>query len=173
MTELYLGLGTNLGDRRKNLENAIYLCHKLIGVFRANSSFYETAPWGFNSQNKFLNCVIVLETEHPAELCLKMANAIEREMGRVRTGEPGYHDRIIDIDILQYGDQIIDTPDLKVPHPLMLQRDFVLRPMAELAPNLIHPVVGKCYRELFANFQKAQEEALKKAMEAGGDGKQD
>lgn len=170
MTELYLGLGTNLGDRRKNLENAIYLCHKLIGVFRANSNFYETAPWGFSSENKFLNCVIVLDTQYSAEMCLKMANAIEREMGRVRTGEPSYHDRVIDIDILQYGDEVIDTPDLKVPHPLMLQRDFVLRPMAELAPNLVHPVVGKNYRDLYANFLKAQDEAMKIALEEGMNG---
>lgn len=169
MTELYLGLGTNLGNRHKNLENAIYLCHKLIGVFRANSNFYETAPWGFSSENKFLNCVIVLDTKYPADLCLKMANAIEREMGRVRTGEPGYHDRVIDIDILQYGDEVIDTPDLKVPHPLMLQRDFVLRPMTELAPNLVHPVAGKCYRDLYADFLKAQEEAMKKAMGGNAD----
>lgn len=166
MTELYLGLGTNMGDRRKNMENAIYLCHKLIGVFRANSSFYETEPWGFNSQNKFLNCVIVLDTEYSAEVCLQMANAIEREMGRVRTDEPGYHDRIIDIDILQYGDEVIDLPNLKVPHPLMLQRDFVLRPLAEMAPNLVHPVVGKCYRDLYADFLKAQHEIVQQALDA-------
>ncbi|MCQ2233262.1 MAG: 2-amino-4-hydroxy-6-hydroxymethyldihydropteridine diphosphokinase [Paludibacteraceae bacterium] len=160
MTEIYLGLGSNLGDKRKNLENAIYLCHKLIGVFKANSRFMHSAPWGFQSDNSFLNAVIVLETPHSAELCLQMANAIEREMGRVRTGEPGYHDRIIDIDILQYGDEIIDLPHLQVPHPLMLQREFVLRPMAELAPSLVHPVVRKTYKELLDDFLKAQQSAM-------------
>jgi 2-amino-4-hydroxy-6-hydroxymethyldihydropteridine diphosphokinase len=149
MADLYLGLGSNLGDRKRNITNATMLIGGLMGKLKVLSSLYETEPWGFESEHKFMNAVVLVETEHEPELCLKMVNAIEREMGRIRTGEAGFHDRPIDIDLLLYDDRIIDTPDLKVPHPLMLQRDFVLRPLAEIAPDLIHPVAKKSIRELF------------------------
>ena len=155
-TDIYLGLGSNMGNRMQLMEAAILLCHKFIGIFETNAPFITTQPWGFSSENMFLNTVIKLKTKHPPLVCLDMCMAIERELGRQRTGDPGYHDRPIDIDILQYGDTVMDTPRLKIPHPLMLQREFVLQPMAAIAPNVVHPVAQKTYRELFAEWKRAQ-----------------
>lgn len=151
MAKIYLGLGSNLGDRKKLITDATMICGSIIGNLVCLSSLYETEPWGFTSKNKFLNAVILIETEHSPELCLQMVNAIEREMGRVRSGE-GYHDRPIDIDILFYDDQVIDTPSLKVPHPLMPERDFVLRPMAEIAPDFVHPQLKKTMQTLLDEY---------------------
>ncbi|MBR4793594.1 MAG: 2-amino-4-hydroxy-6-hydroxymethyldihydropteridine diphosphokinase [Bacteroidaceae bacterium] len=137
MATLYLSLGTNLGDRRSNLETAISLIGRRIGTVQAQSSVFETQPWGFESKNLFLNMAIKVQTGlEPLEV-LHTAQAIEKEMGRTaKTGPEGYKDRIIDIDILLYDDLVIDSPELTIPHPHMYQRPFVMEPLAQIAPEL-------------------------------------
>lgn len=142
MAQLYIGLGTNIGDKKKNITNATIIIGSILGDIRTLSSLYETEPWGYESENKFLNAVILVETEIEPMKCLEIAQAIEREMGRVHTKE-GYEDRIIDVDLLFYDNQIIESEKLTIPHPLIPQRDFVLKPMAEIAPDFIHPVLGE------------------------------
>ena len=129
----YLGLGSNLGDRRQNIEKAVTLIGERVGVVICQSSLIETEPWGFDSENTFLNGVILVETALTPRQLLKVTQKIERDMGRrQKSVSGGYADRIIDIDILLYDDLTVDEPDLKIPHPLMHQRDFVMRPLKEI-----------------------------------------
>lgn len=146
---LYLSLGTNLGNKRENLTRAIELLSLALGKCIAVSQFIETAPWGFDSENSFLNCVAAFETALAPMQLLDMTESIERELGRTQKSNNGhYRDRIIDIDILLYGDNIIESDRLTIPHPLMHKRDFVLEPLAEIAPDAIHPILGKSIKEL-------------------------
>lgn len=129
--KVYLGLGSNQGDRESQLSRAIELIEERVGHVSRRSSIIETEPWGFTSGNKFLNCAIYLETElKPYEL-LRVTQEIERELGRRHKGM-AYRDRPIDIDILLYDDITMDKPDLKIPHPLMYERDFVMIPLREI-----------------------------------------
>lgn len=135
--KVYLGLGSNLGDRNANLEQSIALIHERVGEVIRRSSFIETEPWGFESKNKFLNGVILCETELTPRQLLKVTQKIERDLGRKKKSASShsshlYKDRPIDIDILLYDDLTIDEPDLKIPHPLMQQRDFVMIPLNEI-----------------------------------------
>lgn len=131
--QVYLGLGSNLGDCRKNLERAIRLIGDRVGQVTRQSSFIETEPWGFESPNKFMNAVILCETTRSPREVLLLTQQIERDMGRMKKSvSGGYTDRAIDIDILLYDDVTIDEPDLKIPHPLMHQRDFVMIPLKEI-----------------------------------------
>ena len=131
--KVYLGLGSNLGDCRKNLERAIRLIDDRVGQVTRQSSFIETEPWGFESPNKFMNAVILCETTRSPRKVLLLTQQIERDMGRMKKSvSGGYADRAIDIDILLYDDVTIDEPDLKIPHPLMHERDFVMRPLNEI-----------------------------------------
>lgn len=131
--KVYLGLGSNLGDCRKNLERAIRLIGDRVGQVTRQSSFIETEPWGFESPHKFMNAVILCETTRSPREVLLLTQQIERDMGRMKKSvSGGYADRAIDIDILLYDDVTIDEPDLKIPHPLMHQRDFVMRPLNEI-----------------------------------------
>ena len=133
MHEVYLGLGSNLGDRHALMEKAITLIGERIGKVVRQSSFIETEPWGFESDNRFLNAVIIVETEHTPREVLTLTQQIEREMGRTRkSGSAGYADRPMDIDILIYDDLKINEPDLKIPHPLMHEREFVMIPLREV-----------------------------------------
>ena len=154
-TRVYLGLGTNQGDKANNLTRAIEALSLALGPSNAVSRFIETDPWGFESKNGFLNCVAAFETElSPLEL-LDTTERIERELGRTQKSAGGiYHDRIIDIDILLYGNLVIESPRLTIPHPLMHKRTFVLEPLAEIAPVTIHPVIGKSIRELLKELRK-------------------
>ena len=129
----YLSLGTNLGDKEQNLLSAISEIERRIGPVRAQSAFLATEPWGFDSQNTFLNAAIRIETMFsPLEL-LDETQQIERDLGRKHKSVNGqYHDRIIDIDILLYDDLHISTPRLTIPHPHMHERDFVLIPLKEI-----------------------------------------
>jgi 2-amino-4-hydroxy-6-hydroxymethyldihydropteridine diphosphokinase len=136
MSKLYLGLGSNIGDRKKNIADATMICGALIGTVEALSSIHETEPWGFYSQNKFMNAVICLKTDKEPKLCLKLIKGIEREMGRIYSQNSGYEDRIIDIDILLYDDLTLQTETLTIPHPRMWERDFVIKPLTEIAPEL-------------------------------------
>ena len=135
---VYLSLGTNQGDRRAQIDEALRRLDIAVGrPYEALSSIIETPSWGFEGPD-FLNCVVRYRTAKRPHTLLRICKKIERAMGR--TGAPEYdadgrriyHDRPIDIDILLYGDERVDTPDLKIPHPLMEQRDFVMRPLAEI-----------------------------------------
>ena len=135
--KVYLGLGSNLGDRNAHIEQAIALIHERVGEVVRRSSFIETEPWGFESENKFINAVILCETELTPRQLLKATQKIERELGRKKKSASShishlYKDRPIDIDILLYDDLTIDERDLKIPHPLMEQRDFVMIPLREI-----------------------------------------
>ena len=131
--QVYLGLGSNLGDKVWNLSEAIRLIAERVGQVVRQSSFIETEPWGFQSDNSFLNAVILCETDKTPREVLLLTQQIERDMGRrQKSVSVGYIDRTIDIDILLYDDLTVDEPDLKIPHPLMHQRDFVMRPLEEI-----------------------------------------
>jgi len=135
MANVYLSLGSNLDDKKSNLEKAVSLISQEVGKVISVSSFYEFAPCGFQSENDFLNAVILIETSFsPVELLAK-TQEIEKKMGRKTKSTETYSDRIIDIDILFYDDLIVNTPELKIPHPLWKERDFVLIPLAELSAN--------------------------------------
>lgn len=141
---VYLGLGSNLGDRAAYLRQAVDALARLPGTRVVQlSSLYETRPWGLADQPEFYNLVVELETSLPAEELLRQALAIEAALGRVRTVR--YGPRTIDIDVLVYGEHTLDTPELTLPHPRMLHRAFVLVPLAEIAPGLV--VAGRTVRK--------------------------
>ena len=143
MAIAYLALGTNIGNKRRNMITAAALLAERVGDVLALSGFYETEPWGFQSENTFLNAALQLDTSlSPLEL-LKATQEIEIEMGRTQKSNGAYQDRIIDIDILLYDNLVLQTPELTLPHPLMHERLFVMEPLAEIAPNVIHPVFKK------------------------------
>ena len=145
----YLGLGTNTGNRKENLTRAIEELSLALGSCIAQSSFMETEPWGYESKNKFLNCTIAFTTDKSPMELLDATEEIERKLGRTTKSTGGvYHDRVIDIDILLYGNENISTERLTIPHPLMHKRDFVLVPLAEIAPRVIHPTIGKSIEDL-------------------------
>jgi 2-amino-4-hydroxy-6-hydroxymethyldihydropteridine diphosphokinase len=143
MALTYLGLGSNLGNKQQNLNLAVSELILYAGNILKVSSFYETTPWGFASENSFLNAVVLLETNYAPLVLLRKTQEIEKRLGRSKKSDGTYSDRIIDIDILLYDRQVIDLPELKIPHPLMTERDFVLRPLLELTPDLIHPLTGR------------------------------
>jgi len=149
----YLSLGSNLGDREAHLREAISRL-KTTGSVRALSSFYETQPVELTNQPWFLNCVLALETEQTPRELLKSALSIEAGMGRMRLRDKG--PRNIDIDVLLFGDRIVDEPGLKIPHPAIAARRFVLAPLAEIAPGVRHPVLGKTTAELLAGLAEGQ-----------------
>ena len=149
-TTVYLSLGSNIGDRENNLRKAIRaLAEANVRVTRV-SSFYETEPVDLREQPWFLNCVVRGETEIPALDLLRALRGIESHMGSRKLVPKG--PRLIDIDILLYGDSTIDRPELQVPHPRMLQRKFVLVPLAEIAPNLKHPSWAGTAKQIVSNL---------------------
>ena len=136
MHTIYLSLGTNLGDKEQNLLSAIKEIERRIGPVRAQSAFLSTEPWGFESENTFLNAAVRVETELSPRALLRNTQQIERDMGRTQKSVDGqYHDRIIDIDILLYDDLHVHTKNLTIPHPHMYERDFVLIPLREILPQ--------------------------------------
>lgn len=144
---VYLGLGSNMGDRAANLKSAAALISKLIGKIAKQSHVYETAPWGNTEQEAFLNQVIMINTTLDPRDLLDATNKVEREMGRVKKEKWG--PRIIDIDILFYGKRIVRDKGLEIPHPELHKRAFVLVPLMEIAPELEHPVLNKPIDELY------------------------
>lgn len=154
MANVYIGLGTNLGDKEQNLRDAVHRIEEQIGKVLSLSAFYVTAPWGFASENSFLNAAACVETQlSPLEVLLE-TQTIERELGRTKKSVGGaYSDRLIDIDLLLYDDLLLsvtsaDGAELNLPHPLMAKRDFVMRPLAEIAPALQHPVLKQTMKEI-------------------------
>ncbi|MFZ0956069.1 MAG: 2-amino-4-hydroxy-6-hydroxymethyldihydropteridine diphosphokinase [Candidatus Sulfotelmatobacter sp.] len=152
-TLVYLSLGANVGDCAGNIRKAITRLGGL-GKVAAISSFYETEPVEFTDQAWFLNCAVALETTHTPEQVMAALLTIEREMGRQRGQRKG--PRTIDVDILLFGDRVMDSPELTIPHPAMQQRRFVLEPLAEIAAKARHPVLGKNIRELLGALPAGQ-----------------
>jgi 2-amino-4-hydroxy-6-hydroxymethyldihydropteridine diphosphokinase len=151
MSDIYLLLGTNLGDREKNLQIAKeqLTAHQL--TIKKESSIYETAAWGIENQPSFLNQVVIVDSDKNPERVLIIINIIEGLMGRIRNLK--WAQRLIDIDILYYGNSVIDKPKLKVPHPEIQNRRFTLAPLVELAPNFKHPISGKTQLEMLEECQ--------------------
>lgn len=156
MAKVYISLGTNLGDKEQNLRNAVQKIEEQIGKVVSLSAFYMTAPWGFTSENSFLNAAACVQTDLSPLDVLQETQKIERELGRTKKSVNGaYSDRLIDIDLLLYEDLIISVTspagaELNLPHPLMAERGFVMKPLAEIAPELVHPVLGKTMKEILA-----------------------
>ena len=146
---IFLGLGTNLGNRKANLDHAISLIEERIGVLVIRSSIYETKAWGIEDQPDFYNLAIQIQSTLPPEKVLEEILQIELDMGRVRIQKWG--ERLIDIDILFYEDLILDTQNLKIPHPHIGERNFVLAPMAEIAPEFIHPISKISIQKMLEN----------------------
>jgi 2-amino-4-hydroxy-6-hydroxymethyldihydropteridine diphosphokinase len=149
----YLSLGSNLGDRAANLRAAIAQID-VAGRMLAVSGFYETQPVDVPDQPWFLNCVAAIDTDKTPRELLQLALQIEASMGRLRMREKGA--RNIDIDVVLFGDRTINEPGLKIPHPVMQQRRFVLEPLVEIAPEARHPGLGKTARELLAELPSGQ-----------------
>jgi 2-amino-4-hydroxy-6-hydroxymethyldihydropteridine diphosphokinase len=148
MPLVYLSLGSNLGNKMQKMQAAISRLSNEAGRLLKQSDFHTTKAWGFKSENDFLNAVVLIETTlSPFELLAK-TQEIERDLGRVNKTEGAYSDRLIDIDILLYDNLIVDEPTLKIPHPLMTERDFVMIPLLEIAPQIIHPLSKIEFRKL-------------------------
>ncbi|MBO7279538.1 MAG: 2-amino-4-hydroxy-6-hydroxymethyldihydropteridine diphosphokinase [Bacteroidaceae bacterium] len=150
---IYLGLGTNQGNKEENIRGAIEELSHLLGTPTAVATIIETEPWGFQSDNSFLNTVVAFKSTLAPEEILKATQEIERRLGRTKKSIDGcYSDRPIDIDILLYGSRVIESPQLTIPHPLLHKRLFVLQPLAQIAPGLIHPILGKSIARLLKEF---------------------
>jgi 2-amino-4-hydroxy-6-hydroxymethyldihydropteridine diphosphokinase len=146
MSIVYIGIGSNLGDREKNCSRSVDLLEKNGIVIRQESSLYETIPWGLRDQPLFLNMVIKVETELKPQELLELLKNVEIEVGREKSSRWG--PRIIDLDILLYDDIALNEETLTVPHPYLHKRDFVLIPLCEIAPDVRHPVLQLTMREL-------------------------
>jgi 2-amino-4-hydroxy-6-hydroxymethyldihydropteridine diphosphokinase len=143
INKAYLSLGSNLGDKSENLNKAIQLLKERAGEVLAISAFYETEPDGFVSENSFVNIALSLDTKLDAFALLDVCEEIEKELGRTtKSVNLNYSDRVIDIDILYFNNMQLATERLILPHPRMHKRQFVLEPLAEIAPRLKHPITG-------------------------------
>lgn len=152
MSTAYIGIGSNLGRREENCERAIRLLTEHGISVTKRSSMIETRPWGVTEQPDFINLAIEIETALKPEDLLRLLKKIETETGRLPSSRWG--PRAIDLDILLYDDLVMTTPELEVPHPGIAHREFVLRPLSELAPNLIHPVIRKSIKELLLEISE-------------------
>ena len=153
MSRIYLGIGSNLGDKEQNIMTALKLVKERVGTIVIQSSICKTMPWGFHSDNIFYNAAACVETNLTPMQVLSVIKMIEMEMGRTSKSSQGmYADRIIDLDLLFYEDQVINEVMLTVPHPLLQYRMFVLMPMTEIAPDLVHPVLKLPMRELLTRL---------------------
>ena len=155
--KIYLSLGTNLGNKQQNIICAIESLSRILGNPLAVAPTIETEPWGFQSTNTFLNTAVAYGTSlTPTEL-LAATQEVERTLGRTTKSINGaYSDRPIDIDILLYGDETITTGELTVPHPLMHKRQFVLQPLAAIAPQVVHPIFKKSISQLLEELSRQE-----------------
>jgi len=165
MHTIYLGLGSNLGDRAANLRAAVKALTPQVKVV-AESALYETPAWGVEDQPGFLNMTIKAETDLTPTALRDHVKHIERDLGR----KPSYHwgPRLIDIDILLYEDLIVDTPDLVIPHPQMHKRPFVLVPLETIAPDVVHPALGLSIRQLLAHVDTTGVSAVAGRADSAG-----
>ncbi len=150
MHKIILSTGSNIGNRKQNLESAAALINDRIGPVLLFSSVYESPAWGYQSVNSFYNQCLVCETELPPENCLELLLEIEQLLGRTRENT-AYTDRKIDIDILFFDDWTVDSASLKIPHERIAERRFVLLPMVEILPDYVHPVLLKTMHDLLEN----------------------
>lgn len=151
---VFLALGTNLGDKEANMHLALENINERVGKLIACSVFFSTEPVDFISENSFLNAVCEIETNLSPLEVLEYTQVVEREMGRMsKSYNREYKDRIIDIDVLLYDDLVVEYPQLIIPHPEMHKRAFVLQPLAEIAPNAVHPVLEKTVSELLSELE--------------------
>lgn len=141
MNKIYILLGTNLGNRFQQLDLAKKQLELRLGAIIKVSSIYETAAWGVEDQPAFLNQALIITTDLQALDCLEITQSIEQELGRIRIKKWG--ERVIDIDLIYFNQDIIDLPTLRIPHPFIAERRFVLAPLAEIAPDYIHPLYKK------------------------------
>jgi 2-amino-4-hydroxy-6-hydroxymethyldihydropteridine diphosphokinase len=148
MNGVFLLLGSNLGNRKQNLEQAIQKINLSCGSIVKQGSFYETAPWGKLEQANFLNVAVEISTLLNPKQLLQNTLKIEEEMGRIRLPQNQWGERLIDIDILYFGDMIVNEENLQIPHPRIAQRRFALVPMAEIAADFVHPKLAKTQTEL-------------------------
>ncbi|MBF0558621.1 MAG: 2-amino-4-hydroxy-6-hydroxymethyldihydropteridine diphosphokinase [Nitrospirae bacterium] len=162
MATLYIGIGSNLGDRRANCMRALELMNESGMTVTTKSSFYETEPWGMKEQPLFMNMAVIVETGLSAQAALASLKCIEEKMGRQESGRWG--PRCIDLDILFYDDEIIAEKDLRIPHPLLHKREFVLLPLIEIAPDKRHPVLLKTVRQLMEELNNVQHTECKKQV---------
>lgn len=154
MHSVYIGLGSNLGHRGDNIRRALELLTRDGTRLAAVSSFHETAPVGFTSSHSFLNAAALVLTPLAPEALLGATQRVERALGRTAKSEGGiYHDRTIDIDILLYDGISLQTPRLTIPHPRMAERAFVLAPLCEIAPAMVHPASGMTVAQMLAALQ--------------------
>jgi 2-amino-4-hydroxy-6-hydroxymethyldihydropteridine diphosphokinase len=156
MKIVFLGIGSNLGNRENNLEQAVARIEEHIGQVLKSSSIYITEPWGFKAEEEFLNIVVKIGTKLTPSGILGRILMIESLLGRVRDRKK-YSSRLIDIDILLYEDKIVEEEILKIPHPLLHKRKFVLVPLCEIEPELIHPVLKKSLADLLASCEDKSE----------------
>ena len=152
MALVYLGLGSNLGQKEEFLELAIIEIEKQIGSLVARSAFYESEPWGFDSPNAFINACVAVQTTLSPNECLNSIAGIETSLGRTKRPSEAYTDRVIDIDILFYDQLILQEDQLTIPHPLLHLRKFVLNPLVEIAPKLMHPIFNKSISKLLKDL---------------------
>ncbi|CAD0006046.1 2-amino-4-hydroxy-6-hydroxymethyldihydropteridine diphosphokinase [Flavobacterium chungangense] len=147
--QVILSIGSNQGNRLENIESCIDLIHQEVGTVIRVSKLYETPAWGFES-DAFYNCALLLHSSSSAQKILSQVLKVEKQLGRIRSDQQGYQSRIIDIDLIVFDDEIIESDKLRVPHPLMQNRNFVLLPMQDLKLNWKHPVLHKTVSELIA-----------------------
>lgn len=166
MARAVLIVGGNIGEMKPRLRQAQKMINDEAGIVMRCSHTYDTEAWGFKSESRFTNQVLVVDTDLTPEQLLVVVQSIEARMGRDREREKAlkeksgerYCSRVIDIDILLYDDRIIETPDLVVPHPLMHERAFVLRPLCELMRDRVHPILGKSMGQLYTELTSREED---------------